>query len=638
MASYAFGPFVADRTTYRVLRDGRTIDLTPKLLDLLFYLLERPATLVTKEALLGDVWPGANVTDNALAQAISELREALGDRAGEPTYIRTVARRGYRFIAPVHATTAATPTPAPETSTAAARAGREGPGRRTIAVLDFTNVTGDQDIRWLASGIAETVTSDLAGLDAFHVVDRWRVVQAGRGGAASAHDIGAALGLACVVVGSYQRQGPNLRITARLLDLARGAAIADAKLDGPLAEAFALQDGIVAAFVRDLGLTRADRPARTGARETASLEAFRAYTEGLLKVESLDTDLAPAAILDFERALRLDPHYAVAHTGLANAQFIAYETSRLTASPDESALADGIEHARRAIRLDASLAEAHATLSFLLVSAGQVEEARAAAVTAVGLEPDNWRHQYRLGHAHWGDARLRACQRALAIYPQFAYARFEMAMVFVARRDLEAAEDLARTGAREQDRQAESGNRFPAIGFHWLLGAIAAARGDVGAALEAFDRELAQVDRRQLYGPEYGALSLVGRGHALLAIDRAADAVEAFRRASDFVAGYPRGVLGVAIAEARRDGRTMAPRDRARGPGDRTRSNGSMFTACEAALLGDTEAAIRALERGFADSTPTFVGWAIPIEPAFFGLRQDARFARVLDTLASRAT
>src|SRR5262249_42701662 len=154
-----------------------------------------------------------------------------------------------------------------------------------------------------------------------------------------------------VVVGSYQRQGGNLRITARLLDLARGAAIADAKLDGAIADAFALQDGIVSSFVRELGLTRAANPARTGARETASLEAYRAYTEGLLKVESLDTDLAPAAILDFERALRVDPQYAVAHTGLANAQFIAYETSRLTATPNDRALADGIEHARRAIRL-----------------------------------------------------------------------------------------------------------------------------------------------------------------------------------------------------------------------------------------------------------------------------------------------
>src|SRR4029079_7554118 len=98
---YRFGPYEADRVSYRVTRGNQTVELTPKLLDLLFYLLERPATLVTKEALLDGVWPDANVTDNALAQAISELRDALGDVTSAPTYIRTVARRGYRFVASV---------------------------------------------------------------------------------------------------------------------------------------------------------------------------------------------------------------------------------------------------------------------------------------------------------------------------------------------------------------------------------------------------------------------------------------------------------------------------------------------------------------------------------------------------------
>src|SRR5262245_42094870 len=167
---YRFGPFTADRTTYRVFNAGQPLDLTPKLLDLLFHLLDHPAALVTKEALLDAVWPGANVTDNALAQAVSDLREALGDAAGDPTYIRTVARRGYRFIAPVEREAArqalgpgpqadGNPSAAPEvTATPAATAD----ARRTLLVLDFTNVTGDPEVAWLGAGIAETVTSDFA--------------------------------------------------------------------------------------------------------------------------------------------------------------------------------------------------------------------------------------------------------------------------------------------------------------------------------------------------------------------------------------------------------------------------------------------------------------------------------------------
>src|SRR5438876_10039514 len=102
-ASYRFGPFVADRTGYRVLQDEETLDLTPKLLDLLFYLLDHSGDLVTKEALLDALWPEANVTENALAQAMSELRQVLGDDAGSPRFIKTVARRGYRFITAVEA-------------------------------------------------------------------------------------------------------------------------------------------------------------------------------------------------------------------------------------------------------------------------------------------------------------------------------------------------------------------------------------------------------------------------------------------------------------------------------------------------------------------------------------------------------
>ena len=87
------------------LRD-EVLELTPKLLDLLLHLVDHAGSLVTKEQLLDALWPGANVTDNALAQAVSELREALGDDAATPRFIKTVTRRGYRFIAPVEALTA----------------------------------------------------------------------------------------------------------------------------------------------------------------------------------------------------------------------------------------------------------------------------------------------------------------------------------------------------------------------------------------------------------------------------------------------------------------------------------------------------------------------------------------------------
>src|SRR5258707_1522742 len=142
-AAYRFGPFLVDRAAYRVLEDGRPLDVTPKLLDLLLHLLDHSGELVTKEALLDALWPGANVTDNALAQAVSELRQALGDEAGDPRYIKTVARRGYRFVAMVEPVAAADERSIAEPEGSGA-AGAE-PGRsaandlQSIAVLDFTN-------------------------------------------------------------------------------------------------------------------------------------------------------------------------------------------------------------------------------------------------------------------------------------------------------------------------------------------------------------------------------------------------------------------------------------------------------------------------------------------------------------------
>ena len=320
-ASYRFGPFLADRTGYQVLRDGEALDLTPKLLDLLFHLLDHSATLVTKEALLEALWPDANVTENALAQAMSELRQGLGDDPGAPTFIKTVARRGYRFIAPVTRVDNAEHARL-RTSADAADADAAG---RTIAVMDFVNVTGDADSAWLAAGIAETVTGDLRALDHFRVVDRWRVMEAARRTGGSLEDVAADLRARLAVVGSHQRHGDRIRITARVVDVVSGEALADAKVDGPLDAIFALQDQVVTQFSSELGVPDA-RSGRAGSgRETPSLDAFRAISEGWVRLESLDVSA-------FERALELYPHHAPTHLGLA----LAHRAAGSTAAADRA--------------------------------------------------------------------------------------------------------------------------------------------------------------------------------------------------------------------------------------------------------------------------------------------------------------
>src|SRR5262249_42878535 len=171
--------------------------------------------------------------------------------------------------------------------------------------------------------------------------------------------------------------------------------------------------------------------ARRGYRETSSLEAYQAFTEGRVRLESLAASLVPGAIADFERAIVLDPRYALAHVVLANARFWQYEMSRARNQPDAALLARAIDPVRQAIELGRNLAEAHATLSFLLVSAGRFNEALVAARRGVTLEPGYWGNQFRLAHAEWGEDRLRTLARAMQLYPDFPFAHFEAAIVHV---------------------------------------------------------------------------------------------------------------------------------------------------------------------------------------------------------------
>jgi len=635
-ASYQFGPFLVDRASYRLLRDERVVDLTPKLLDLLLHLVEHAGMLVTKEQLLDALWPGANVTDNALAQAVSELRQALGDDAGTPEYIKTVARRGYRFIARVDPIAGAPPAPVRATP-------YEAQGPRSIAVLDFTNVTADPASAWLAAGVAETVTGDLRALGAFRVVDRGQVMEATRRTDGSLHAIAAHLGVALAVVGSYQCHGDRIRITARIVSVADGEALADAKIDGLLASIFELQDGVVTQLAKELGIG-APPVFRHGSRqETSSLEAYRSYTEGWLQLESLDVREIPRAIASFERAVSIDSRYALAYTGLASAQLAAYEDTRSENAPAQDVLTSATNHARQAVALDDTVAESHATLALVLASAWKTTEAVQAARRAVKLEPANWRHFFRLGHASWGSERLQAAATTLALYPDFAFAHFQMAMVHVARGDLREAETVLRQGAAVQDRQIDRGDRYPALGLHWLLGLVRLAQDDTDEALKELDRERALAQPHRLYGREFQMNALHARGACLLRMDRLDEATRCFEAALALYPDHVQSHLGLMLSSRAAGARERAEAESGRlgeimstlrvGRPVKAAVVGSQILAAE----GQVENACAALCRLLDAAPPGHAAWTLPIEPFFAEPLRRQAFAPAITKLAERA-
>ena len=624
-----------------MVRGDTVVPLTPKLLDLLLHLLDHAGELVTKEALLDAIWPDANVTDNALTQAVSELRQALGDDPSSPRYIKTVARRGYRFIAAV--------TSNAEGAAALGTVPRDhkgdSPQSKTIAVLDFTNVTGDADTAWLSAGVAETVTADLRSLGDFRVIDCRRVRDAvsrlGSSLEAVARDVHAGL----VVVGSFQRQGPRIRITARLVNVVSGEALADAKVDGPVDTIFELQDRIVVQLASEMGLKiQQTGGSRIGARETESLDAFRAFTEGWLHLESLSVDELQQAVIDFEHAVTLDHRYALAHTGLASAKYALYETTRSENEPAADLLRAALEHARHAVALDHGLAEAHAALALILVSDWATVEAVAEARHAVALEPTNWRHYFRLGHASWGDARLRAAETTLGHYPGFAFAHFQMAMLHVARGHLEGAESILGEGSVVQDRQRGRRERYPALGLHWLRALIRLAADDVPGALERFDDELALADVGRLYGREYTMLARHGRGMALIRAGRLDEAAHELGLALALYPDHVQSHLAMALLHQRRSAPQLAEAALARADAvspvlDRSRPvEAAVVRAARHVVAGRLSDASQTLAAMLKGAPPGFAGWAIPVEPLFRDLVQDQSFTAVSELLAARAT
>jgi DNA-binding winged helix-turn-helix (wHTH) protein/Tfp pilus assembly protein PilF len=634
-ASYKFGPFVVDGGAYRLLRDGTNIPLSPKIIDLLLFLAARPSVLVSKDDLFRALWPDVAVTDNALTQAVSELRQALGDDPSSPKYVQTVARRGYRFISPVEPiVSAASMAPSPPEPAA--------PPAPTVAVLEFENVSGDASLAWLSSGIAETLTNDLRAAT-LRIIDRFRVTEAIAQEGRELSALRRALGIDRAVVGSFQRAGERLRITARIIDAQSGESLADAKADGPLDQVFDLQDRIVSQFSDALGAGKPGPAERRHYRETSSLDAYQAFTEGRVRLESLDAAVMPGAIADFERAIALDPRYAAAHVGLGNARFFQYEMSRPHSQPDAALLARAIDHVRRAIELERDLAEAHATLAFLLVSAGRSVEALASARRAVALEPGYWGNQFRLAHAAWGDERLQAVARTMELYPDFPFAHFEAAMVHIARGTLDRAESTLREGTLVQDRQAHLKQRYPAKGLHWLLGIVRLARGDAPEALLEFDREVVS-GAGQLYGPEFAMNAHDGAGFAHLASGDPGTAVERFRRALALFPEHARSLVGLGAA-LRADGEAAAADNafaRASASIDALRRGGrsseaALTEAVQHVVRGRHDDALATLHRLLDKAELSFAGWTIPVEPLLAPLRTTPGFQTVLNRLAERA-
>ena len=381
---------------------------------------------------------------------------------------------------------------------------------------------------------------------------------------------------------------------------------------------------------------RTERGRASDAELESLIAPHRAWVEGRAALESLGAGRISRAREAFETVLRASPGDAIAHVGLANACAMRFEATRADESPDAAALAEAAHHAREACRLDPRSGEAWATSGFVLDRMGNSTDAIAALGRAVSLEPDNWRHYFRLSLLSWGEARLRAARRTLALLPGLPLAHWLAATVLVARQNLDEAEAELLAGL-DSMRAAPGGDaaRFPGVALEWLCGLIELTRGAEDAALACFERELALEGQNHLYGRECCANAWYAIGAVHLRHARRDDAARAFRQALDRVRRHPAAAVLAVGAGAVVPGATAAVRGV-------SASSGAVELALAQAVVqvtaGNSAGAAATMARALSNCEPGSHAWWLPVEPMLGVAAQPEPWAPVLAQLRNRAS
>lgn len=466
----------------RELRRGpETIAIEPQVFDLLVHLIENRNHVVSKDDLIAAVWGGRIVSDSTLTSRINAARKAVGDNGEEQKLIRTIARKGFRFVVEVHlagleATRARMVDQGPEPAQPALS------DRPAIAVLPFTNMTGDPAQEYFSDGISEDIMTALSKLHWFFVIAR-NSSFIYKGKAVHLQQIANDLGVGYVVEGSVRKVGDRVRISAQLDDVATGSHIWAERYDRDLADVFAVQDEITEAIVGAIEpQLYAAENFRARRKPPDSMDAWDLLMRAMShywRVTRQDNVVAQALL---EKATTIDPHYgrafgllATSHTFCAH---MGWQDMALTAPIAERA-------ASAAILADSEDPWAHHALGCVHLYARRFDDSLAEFEWALKLNPNFWMAQayYGLTLAYcgrWQEA-TSSVQRALRSSPRDPLAAIYFGIASYAKfvgRDYEEAMRLAREGIRQ---------RADFVGAHRVLTAAAgmARQKDVArAALE----------------------------------------------------------------------------------------------------------------------------------------------------------
>jgi TolB-like protein len=356
------------------------VPVEPQVLDLLFYLIRNRERVVSKDDLIAQVWNGRIVSDSTLTSRITAVRKAIGDNGEDQRLIRTVARKGLRFVGDVredngsYVSHSAPPFAQGDSALALliGAASPKLPDKPSVAVLPFTNMSSDPEQDYFSDGITEDIITGLARLRWFFVIAR-NSTFAYKGNSMDVRKVGRELGVRYVLEGSVRRSGRRMRVTAQLVDAAAGRHVWAERYDRDLFDMFALQDEITAMVVAAIEprLVAAEG-LRSEMRSVDNLDAWDLVARAVTRFWKLTASDSEAAIGILEESAKRHPSYAPPHSLLAFAILVAAHMGWRQCASDKE-MAERL--ARRALELDESDPWGRMALGYLAFSARRTDEA-----------------------------------------------------------------------------------------------------------------------------------------------------------------------------------------------------------------------------------------------------------------------
>jgi adenylate cyclase len=366
---YLFDDYALDTDRRELSRGGHTVRLEPQAFDLLEYLIRNHYRVVSRDDLLAAIWGGRIVSDSAMATRINAARCAVSDTGKAQRLIKTVPRKGIRFVGIVREE-GAIAILGKEVGSLSTTPYLPLPDKPSIAVLAFTNMSGDQGQDYLNDGITEDIITDLSRFSELLVIARNSSFQY-KGKSVDIRQVGRELGVRYVLEGSTRRAGERIRISAQLIDATTGAHRWAERYDRKLDDTFAVQDEVVRTIVAVLAVqvNRAETE-RALAKPPAVWLAHDHYLRAAHALALFNSSFNKVELLQarrgLERSLAIDPNYARAHAALSRSSMELWIRRWDDDRPWTAAIEAAYQSAREAVRLAPNLSDAYVALGWAL--------------------------------------------------------------------------------------------------------------------------------------------------------------------------------------------------------------------------------------------------------------------------------